>query len=181
PQRLGLEQRVAPARASWAAARRAAWLGEGATTVAYPGLWLREDVYATHGHLLDLFSTIPTFERIGAAITSRVVGGDLPDEATVDDFLARLEPVYAWVDAMARHTPAGRAARGAPPAGRARAPTGRASRCASSTTPRRCSSDCSPTSAPTSSRRDDPGRRGPWALAGRCRGPRTRAVAKRRA
>src|SRR6184192_4053775 len=87
PRLLGLEQCVSPARASWAAAQMAAWLGDASTTVAYPGLWLRDDVYATHGHLLDLFSTIPTFERIGAAITTRVVGGEVPEEATLDDFL----------------------------------------------------------------------------------------------
>src|SRR5439155_1347617 len=87
-------RRRTPARASWAASRLAGWLGEGRTAVAYPGLWLRDDVYATHGHLSDLYSTIPTFERFGAAITSRVVGGELPERATVDDFLCRLEPVY---------------------------------------------------------------------------------------
>ena len=30
---------------------------------AYPGIWLREDVYATHGHYLDVHMTVPTFER----------------------------------------------------------------------------------------------------------------------
>jgi predicted phosphodiesterase len=119
PPRLGLEQWVTPARASWASARMAAWMEHASTTVAYPGLWLREDAYATHGHLLDLFSTIPTFERIGAAITTRVVGGEIPEEATIDDFLARLEPVYAWVDAMARHAPRGRTAPGAGSSARA--------------------------------------------------------------
>src|SRR5438093_1424904 len=49
PRRLGLEQWVAPARASWAAAQMAAWLGDASTTVAYPGLWLRDDVYAALG------------------------------------------------------------------------------------------------------------------------------------
>src|SRR4051812_34579465 len=111
--KLGLEQRVAPRSASWLAARMGAWLGEERTSVAYPGLWLREDVYATHGHFIDLFSTIPTFERLGAAITARVIGGSLPPEASVNDFLARLEPVYAWVDTVARHAPGDRAARGA--------------------------------------------------------------------
>jgi predicted phosphodiesterase len=118
PPQLGLEERIAPARASYAAGRLARWLGEGRTACAYPGLWLRDDVYATHGHLADLYSTIPTFERIGAAITSRVVGGELPERATVEDFLARLEPVYAWVDAMARHAPGVRAAGGAGSAAR---------------------------------------------------------------
>jgi hypothetical protein len=118
PPELGLEQRIAPARASYAAGRIARWLGEGRTEFAYPGLWLRDDVYATHGHLADLYSTIPTFERIGAAITSRVVGGAVPEHASVEDFLARLEPVYAWVDAVARHAPGARAAGGAGSAAR---------------------------------------------------------------
>jgi calcineurin-like phosphoesterase family protein len=118
PANLGLEQRIAPARASYAAGRIARWLGEERTAFAYPGLWLRDDVYATHGHLADLYSTIPTFERIGAAITSRVVGGAVPEHAAVEDFLARLEPVYAWVDAVARHAPGGRAAGGAGSAAR---------------------------------------------------------------
>jgi len=119
PLGLGLEERVAPARASWAAGRIAGWLGAARTHVAYPGLWLRDDVYATHGHLSDLYSTIPTFERFGVAITERVVGAQLPEQASVDDFLARLEPVYGWVDAMARHAPGGRAARSAGSASRA--------------------------------------------------------------
>jgi hypothetical protein len=118
PANLGIEQRMVPARTSYAAGRIARWLGEGRTQFAYPGLWLREDVYATHGHLADLYSTIPTFERIGAAITSRVVGGGVPERAAVEDFLARLEPVYAWVDAIARHAPGGRAAGGAGSAAR---------------------------------------------------------------
>jgi predicted phosphodiesterase len=118
PPGLGLEQRIAPARASYAAGRIARWLGEGRTEFAYPGLWVRDDVYATHGHLADLYSTIPTFERIGAAITSRVVGGGVPEHAEVEDFLARLEPVYAWVDAVARHAPGVRAAGGAGSAAR---------------------------------------------------------------
>jgi predicted phosphodiesterase len=122
PPQLGLEQRVAPSRASWGASRIAGWLGADRTNVAFPGLWLRDDVYATHGHLSDLYSTIPTFERFGAAITARVVGGELPEQATVDDFLCRLEPVYAWVDAVARHAPpssSGRTARSAGSASRA--------------------------------------------------------------
>jgi len=73
PAPLGLEQRITPARASWATGRLATRLGADRTTVAYPGLWLREDVYATHGHLADLYSTIPTFERsapIGLIVTT---------------------------------------------------------------------------------------------------------------
>jgi hypothetical protein len=62
---------------------------------------------------MDLFSTLPNFERLGAAVTTRVMGGGLRDGDTVDDFLARLEPVYAWADAVARHAPEDARVRGA--------------------------------------------------------------------
>ena len=57
PPRLGLEQRIAPARASWVAGQVAEALGVPAS-VAYPGLWLREDTYALHGHYLDLHTDV---------------------------------------------------------------------------------------------------------------------------
>ncbi|HEU4656450.1 MAG TPA: metallophosphoesterase, partial [Capillimicrobium sp.] len=77
PDVLQLEQRMTPAEASWAAEQMAAWLGPR-TSVAYPGLWLRDDVYATHGHYLDLHSTVPTFERLGAGLTTRLTGEPPP-------------------------------------------------------------------------------------------------------
>lgn len=123
PAELGLEQRLAPDQASHAAQRLAEWLGPR-TTVAYPGLWLRDDVYATHGHYLDLHSTVPSFERLGAGMTTRLVG-DLPARPTPADYEARLAPVYAWIDAIAEWAPDGRAAGGAGSAQRAyRALTG---------------------------------------------------------
>jgi hypothetical protein len=101
----------------------AEWLGPR-TTVAYPGLWLRDDVYATHGHYLDLHVTIPTFERLAAGLTNRFLG-DLGPRATPADYEARLAPVYAWIDAVAEWAPDGRAAGGAGSAARAyRALTG---------------------------------------------------------
>ena len=41
---------------------------------AYPGLWVRDDVYATHGHYLDRHLTVPTVERLGVAAVERVLG-----------------------------------------------------------------------------------------------------------
>ena len=38
---------------------------------AYPGVWLRDDVYAIHGHYVDLHSTVPTFERLAAGAMAR--------------------------------------------------------------------------------------------------------------
>ena len=48
--------------------------GDADVRMSYPGLWLREDVWATHGHYLDRHLTIPTFERLGLALVERVVG-----------------------------------------------------------------------------------------------------------
>src|SRR5690606_31191061 len=71
-----------------------------------------DDVYATHGHLLDLHSTLPTFERLAAGIAARLAG-PLPAQPTAADYEARLAPVYAWLDALAAWAPDGRVAGGA--------------------------------------------------------------------
>jgi hypothetical protein len=105
PPALALEQRIPPAQASWIAARVAEWLGEG-TTLAYPGLWLRDDVYATHGHYLDLHTTVPTFERLAAGLSTRI-SGPIPAHATPADYEARLAPIYGWLDAAAAWSHAG--------------------------------------------------------------------------
>jgi hypothetical protein len=100
---LGVEQRIEPRRASWVAGEVAAALGVP-TTVAYPGLWLRDDVYAMHGHYLDLHTTLPTFERLAAGASMRAVG-PVPDPATPADYEARLAPVYGWLDAAGTWAP----------------------------------------------------------------------------
>ncbi|MBA2348592.1 MAG: metallophosphoesterase [Solirubrobacterales bacterium] len=69
--------------------------------VAYPGLWLREDVYAIHGHYLDRLITIPTFERLGAGAMARVAG-PLPADAAPEHFEEALAPMYAWMHAVAQ-------------------------------------------------------------------------------
>jgi hypothetical protein len=101
---LGLEQR-AGSDASWAAAELAALLGAERVDVAYPGIWLRDDVYATHGHYLDVHVTVPTFERVGAGVMRRVVGDD--PLASPDDYEALLAPLYAWLHVVARYTRTG--------------------------------------------------------------------------
>ena len=67
--------------------------------VAYPGLWLREDVYITHGHYLDFHITVPIIERLGAGMMRRLLR--TPDPAGAEDYEAVLSPMYAWVDAAA--------------------------------------------------------------------------------
>jgi hypothetical protein len=111
PPALALEHRILPAQASWIAVSVAEWLGEG-LTVAYPGIWLRDDVYAHHGHYLDLHTTVPTFERLAAGLSARI-SGPIPPRATAADYEARLAPIYGWMDATATW-----AAPGGDPAGR---------------------------------------------------------------
>ncbi len=115
---LGLEERRAPADASPLAARVAERLAPAHVEVAYPGLWLRDDVYATHGHYLDLHTTVPTFERLGAGLMARLAGAP-SGAARPADYEAVLAPLYAWIDASAQRVRAGRRAAGAGRAGQA--------------------------------------------------------------
>ncbi len=108
PPPLALEEHPGP-DASPALRTLAQWLAPATTDVAYPGLRLRDDVYATHGHYLDRHTTLPTFERIGAGIMGRLVGA-LPDSATPDDYEAALAPLYAWMDTLAERAPETRGA-----------------------------------------------------------------------
>lgn len=109
---LSLEERVAPERASPLAAAMAAALAPARVELAYPGLWLREDVYATHGHYLDVHGTVPSFERIGAGLMPRLAGAP-PARARPADYEAILAPIYAWIDAAAARAVGGRRAAGA--------------------------------------------------------------------
>jgi hypothetical protein len=81
--------------------------------VAYPGLWIRPDVYATHGHYLDCHLTIPTLERLSMGVMSRVLGRPAEGFAGADDYEAVESPAFAWRDAVARSGPTGRLLNGA--------------------------------------------------------------------
>jgi UDP-2,3-diacylglucosamine pyrophosphatase LpxH len=82
--------------------------------MAYPGVWLRDDVYAMHGHYLDRHLTIPTFERLGLSIVERTLGLtpigpdplDPPEERSGDDSPDDYErigaPVFAFLYALAQ-------------------------------------------------------------------------------
>jgi hypothetical protein len=71
--------------------------------VAYPGVWLRDDVYATHGHYLDRHHTLPIIERLGAGLTLRVSGEPDGGPARAEDYEAALAPMYAWIDTLAQY------------------------------------------------------------------------------
>jgi hypothetical protein len=65
--------------------------------LAYPGLRLRDDVYATHGHYLDLHMTIPTLETIAMSVVARLEGHDPDSFERPEDYEAVLEPIYQLV------------------------------------------------------------------------------------
>jgi hypothetical protein len=100
----------------------AGWLAPARVSAAYPGLWLRPDVYAIHGHYADLHLTIPTLERLAAGVMSRIVRGTVDRPArgpasgspngpfggvaggsrTAEDYEVTLAPIYAWIHALAQ-------------------------------------------------------------------------------
>jgi hypothetical protein len=101
---LGLETWIEPGAAGPLAARLAAAAAPARVRIAYPGLWLREDVYALHGHYADLHSAVPTFERLAAGAMARWVVR-LPEQgARPDDYEAALAPLYAWLHQLTQRS-----------------------------------------------------------------------------
>ena len=90
----------------------AEWSAPARLTVAYPGLWVRPDVYATHGHYLDCHLTIPTLERLGIGAMGRLMRRPARAFIGPDDYEAVTVPVFAWIDAVARQAPTGDALNG---------------------------------------------------------------------
>lgn len=73
-------------------------------TIAYPGVWLREDVYATHGHYLDAHLTVPRVECLIAAGFERFgtrLGPEGPQNS--GDYEAILGPIYALAHSLAQN------------------------------------------------------------------------------
>ncbi len=116
PPPLRPEQLIEPAAASPVLDRIAGWVrgagAGGAVRVAYPGLWVRPDVYATHGHYLDCHLTVPTLERLSIAAMSRLLRHPASAFERVEDYEAMGSPVFAWRDAVARYTHTGAALNG---------------------------------------------------------------------
>ena len=98
---LGLETAVEIAPGD-SLADIACWLSPARLRVAYPGVWLRDDVYALHGHYADLHLTIPTIERLGAGVMSRMVALPPAGPSRAEDYEAALAPIYAWIHAVAQ-------------------------------------------------------------------------------
>lgn len=98
---MRLEHRIAPVEASAMAERLAQWAAPASVEIAYPGLWIRDDVYATHGHYLDCHITVPTMERIAVSLMGRLLGRRPQSISCVEDYEAITAPIYAWADAVA--------------------------------------------------------------------------------
>jgi predicted phosphodiesterase len=112
PPPLGLEQLIEPGEASPALGRIAEWASPANVRVAYPGLWVRPDVYATHGHYLDCHMTVPTLERLSVGFMSRLLSRPASAFTTVGDYEGLVAPLFAWRDAVARDAPTGSALNG---------------------------------------------------------------------
>jgi predicted phosphodiesterase len=101
PPPLGLEAAV-DWRAGEALATIVRWLAPASVRAAYPGVWLREDVYALHGHYCDRHTTVPMFERLAAGVMARIVREPPGGPRRAEDYEAVLSPVYAWIHAIAQ-------------------------------------------------------------------------------
>ena len=111
PSALTAEQIVA-ADSGWLPTLIAEAFTPANVVLAYPGIWLRDDVYAFHGHYLDRHIEIPTFERLAAGVMARITGRSPVDSVGPDDYEAVLGPMYAWAYALAQQAE-GRGAQGA--------------------------------------------------------------------
>jgi calcineurin-like phosphoesterase family protein len=106
--RLRLDDRGLPTESEWpvgaddaAAGRIAGWMPDVELTLAYPGIRLRDDVYATHGHYLDLHLTIPRLESIAASAMARMTGRDKSSQSAAE-YEAILAPLYAFYAGLAQ-------------------------------------------------------------------------------
>jgi Calcineurin-like phosphoesterase superfamily domain len=92
--KLGLEQHdEAPGDGAGAVIDN--WLGAASLRIAYPGLWLRDDVYATHGHYMDAHLSLPRAECLAVATLIRL-SGPLPSPAAPADYERVLRPIYGF-------------------------------------------------------------------------------------
>ena len=84
--------------------RVAALMPRSEIAFAYPGVWLREDVYALHGHYLDAHLTVPRVECLIAAAVERFTTGlGAAGPTTAEQYEAILAPIYALSNALAQN------------------------------------------------------------------------------
>jgi hypothetical protein len=131
PVPLTLNDCISAGEASEAAAAIEQAIGH-TIELRYPGMWVDKDVYATHGHYLDVHALLPTVERIGAGALQRLSGEMVPLSATPSDYERVLAPWYAFIGASVERISAANSTRRATTSGRyyaklkSRRPTGTA-------------------------------------------------------
>jgi UDP-2,3-diacylglucosamine pyrophosphatase LpxH len=110
PRALGLEQLSTPRPGDpvHALGRR---MSGTELVLAYPGVWLRPDVYATHGHYLDCHNQVRTFECLALAVTRRLLRAPRTGFRTPDDYEAVVAPLYRVIYRVVQSPRTRRAAR----------------------------------------------------------------------
>ena len=111
PETLGVENTDTPlADTDTPTGRIAGWLTGTEFTLAYPGLWVRPDVYATHGHYMDWHGSVPTIEVMAIGLAQRVVArkSRVQTEMTPADYESALAPVYELAYTLAQSSRNGR-------------------------------------------------------------------------
>jgi predicted phosphodiesterase len=98
---LPLESRWKPAPGDGMGGWMAGCMPGTELTFAYPGVWLRPDVYALHGHYMDVHLTVPRLESIAASVLARITGR-LGQCRAPADYEAVLAPIYAFTYALAQ-------------------------------------------------------------------------------
>lgn len=97
---LALQARVEPGQLLEPLAKA---LDRTELVISYPGFWVREDIYATHGHYLDCHSEIPGLESLVASACARLLAGGLAGPRLgPSDYERALAPVYALADRAAQ-------------------------------------------------------------------------------
>jgi hypothetical protein len=104
-EELGLEHHTSPSPGPTAMIDE--WLGGARLRIAYPGVWLRDDVYATHGHYIDTHLVLPRAECVAAATMIRL-SRPLPERLTPGDYERVLRPLYGFAYGLAQVLPISR-------------------------------------------------------------------------
>lgn len=103
-QRKGLGLEHGHPASAGATAAIGEWLAPARLEIAYPGVWLRDDLYATHGHYMDAHLTLPRFECVAVAALRRAAG-PLPEAATPADYERVTRPLYGLGFGLAQVRP----------------------------------------------------------------------------
>jgi UDP-2,3-diacylglucosamine pyrophosphatase LpxH len=104
---LSLESFIDAGDASLLLAHLADAAAPARVRAAYPGLWIRDDVYATHGHYLDCHLTMPTLERLSVGVMCRLLARSAEEFDCVEDYESVTAPLYAWRHAVAQNARTG--------------------------------------------------------------------------